>query len=98
MAVCTISFEILDPSENGIEGAMIEATLIDPVESGNSLIGTKKITQTTDSNGEADLDLQQSLQDVQIRLLIPDGNAGLIDKVYTIDVPASSSAQFNDLI
>lgn len=98
MAVCTVSFSLIDLAEEAIEGAIIEASTIDPSESGTSLIGGKRLTATTDVNGAAEIDLVQGTADVKIRILVPDGSEGLTNNVFTITVPASSSANFTDLI
>jgi len=98
MAVCTISFNITDPSEQGIEDVVIQASVQEPSENGSSLIVPTRVETLTDMDGDATLDLSQGLTGVIVKILYPDGDSGTRDKTYTIDVPASASTTFNDLI
>lgn len=98
MATCTVSFNVVDPSETGIEGAEIQANISEPVETGsNSQVFPKRLNATTDSNGDTTLNLIQGL-DAQIRIISNNGNSGSVEKTYNITVPASGTANFNDLV
>lgn len=98
MAQCTVSGILVDLSNTAISGAMIEArSLIDIEQGSTSLIVQKRLLTTTDSLGAWSLSLYQTAN-VTITMLYNDGNVGEMRQQFTITIPATTTANFNDLI
>lgn len=98
MALCTVSGILVDISNSPIENAIIEARPSNDIEQGTtSLIVQKRIMDVTDSNGAWSLDLVQGTG-VVVTMRYTDGGTGEMREQFTITIPATSTANFNDLI
>lgn len=95
-STCVVSGTLYDLNGDAIEGAIIEAYMLDPTFISTDQIATGKVTTTTDSNGAWSLTLVRTTV-VKISIRYSDGGVGEIRKEFSITVPNSATGTFSTL-
>jgi hypothetical protein len=99
---CTVSGNVKTPDNSNLQGVIVKAYLIHPVEyADGTLVAPYQVSTETDSDGNWELDLVETTTvsaSMTIAFEFPSGGADYRRKEYTVIIPNSASATFASLI
>lgn len=101
ISTCAISGTITDVGGNGVENATVVAYVTNPFIAGTDWVPASQVEATTDSSGDFTITVIQTTsisRTITIAILFPDGATSEKRVEYTVTVPDSSTANFEDLI
>lgn len=98
MATCVVSGIIKDASETAIASVPVKARITTPYFTSTTImIAPKEVSTTTDGTGLWSLTLNQGAQCLVTIEWPPNNTDSAKKSVYTITVPATSTANFSSL-
>jgi hypothetical protein len=99
---CTVTGNVKTPDNSGLQGVLVKAYMIHPVEyADGTLVAPYQVSTETDSNGDWSLTLVETTTvsaTMTVAFEFPSGGADYKRKEYTVTVPNSASATFASLI
>ena len=101
LPTCDISGTLVDVSGTGIENATIRAYVTTPFKVGTDWVGAGIVEATSDVNGDFTITVPQTTSIARTIILsieYPDGKYSQKKIDYTVTVPDSATANFEDLI
>jgi hypothetical protein len=98
MATCAVTGQLLQPNGEALLSVDVSARVANPVLSGTALITPAEISAETDSSGNFVLTLQQSISVIFTVQFPPIGTEPMRTYSYSANIPATTTANFSDVI